>query len=61
MSHPKIEIFRDRRGEYRWHLRASNGQIVCQGESHKRQRDALRAVLRVQETFASATLAEGAK
>lgn len=31
---PRVEIFRDRFGEYRFRLKGANGEIVAQGESH---------------------------
>jgi len=53
----KAEIFRgeaklDRNfdvyyaGDWFWHLRASNGQIVCQSEGYTRRSDAKRALIR---------------
>jgi uncharacterized protein len=30
----KFEIYKDRRGEYRWRLKAGNGEIVATGESY---------------------------
>jgi len=52
MRNPRIEIFQDKRGEWRWHLRATNGRIVCQGESHTSKRDAIRAAKAVVATCA---------
>ena len=30
----RIVVYRDMAGEYRWHRKASNGEILSQGESH---------------------------
>lgn len=38
----KFRIYRDSAGEWRWHLLASNGRIVAQGESYRSRRDARR-------------------
>jgi uncharacterized protein YegP (UPF0339 family) len=38
-----VEILRSRNGEYRWRLRAGNGEIVASGEGHPTCRHALRA------------------
>lgn len=43
----RLQIYRDRRKQYRWRLRAGNGRIVAVGESHPRKRDATRAFSRV--------------
>lgn len=40
----KVEIYPDAPGEYRWRLKARNGRIVCQGESHPTYAAAKRAV-----------------
>lgn len=32
---PKFEIYKDKKGEYRFRLKASNGQIIATGESYK--------------------------
>lgn len=41
---PKFIVFQDKRGGWCWHLKAANGRIIAQGESHTSQRDAWRAV-----------------
>lgn len=41
----KLYIFKDKRGEYRWHLRAGNGKIVADSaESYKTLRNVYRAL-----------------
>jgi uncharacterized protein YegP (UPF0339 family) len=43
----RIQTFKDARGEWRWRLRAANGRIVAQGESHATQAKAQRAAVGV--------------
>jgi uncharacterized protein YegP (UPF0339 family) len=43
MPAPSVEYFQDVKGQWRWRVRATNGEIVCQGESHDSRRDAERA------------------
>jgi len=44
MNAPTIEIYRDDAGEYRWRLRAANGELVATaGEGFTREADAERA------------------
>lgn len=58
---PTVEVYEERSGvpvdglppAWRWRLRAGNGEVLCSGEGHTRQTDALRAAMRVQEIFAS--------
>lgn len=33
-KHPKFELFRDRGGEYRFHLKAANGKVIAVSESY---------------------------
>lgn len=40
---PYVEIYRDRRGEYRWRLRAGNSEVVATGEAHGSSSNARRA------------------
>jgi len=43
MEHPQVEFFKDRAGEYRWHIRAKNNRIICDcGEGYTRKRDCIR-------------------
>ena len=35
LTHPKFEVYQDKAGEYRFRLKASNGQIVAAGEGYK--------------------------
>lgn len=35
---PRIHIYKDRKGEWRWRLKSSNGKIVAEsGEGYKRK------------------------
>ncbi len=39
-----IEVYQDRRGEWRWRAKARNGQIVADcAEGYKRRRDAVKS------------------
>ena len=45
-KHNTFTVYRDKRKEWRWRLKASNGHILADsGEGYKRKRDCLRAVL----------------
>ncbi len=34
-KHPKFEIYKDKAGEFRFRLKATNGQIIATGEGYK--------------------------
>ncbi len=39
----RLELYRDRAREWRWRLRAPNGEVMATGESHRRRSNARRA------------------
>lgn len=44
MAAPVFEVFPDAEGQYRWHLKAGNGEIVAQSESYPSRSNAERGV-----------------
>ena len=44
LTHPKFEVYQDKAGEYRFRLKARNGQIVATGESYKQLPSCLNGV-----------------
>jgi uncharacterized protein YegP (UPF0339 family) len=40
----KFEIFKDRRGEYRFRLKAPNGRIIAVSEGYKYRKNVLRGI-----------------
>lgn len=53
MKKPKITIYRDEVGGWRWRLQSANGRIIAQGESHGSERHARRAAATTVRTAAS--------
>jgi uncharacterized protein YegP (UPF0339 family) len=54
MRTPKFIIYRDKKSEYRWQLRASNGRIIAEsGEGYKRKRSIIKLIQRKFETSES--------
>ena len=53
MKGPRFEAYRSRDG-WRWRLRARNGRVIAVGESHTRERDAMRAAVTVATTASDA-------
>lgn len=50
MINAKFEIYRTRSGQYRWRLRAANGEIIAHGESYKRREKCHDAIKLVQQS-----------
>jgi uncharacterized protein YegP (UPF0339 family) len=52
----KFEIYKDKRGEFRFRLKAGNGQVVAQGEAYPTKAHARRGAEAVQNAAAGATV-----
>ena len=44
MKTPKFEVWKNKAGEWQWHLRGANGEIMGAGEGYKRKAGAVRGV-----------------
>jgi uncharacterized protein YegP (UPF0339 family) len=51
----KFEIFKDKRGEYRFHLKASNGEVIASSEGYKTKASAENGIKSVQTNAPDAT------
>lgn len=54
----KFEIFKDRKGKYRFRLIATNGRIVCQSEGYTRKANCRAGIMSVQYNAPKAVIAE---
>ena len=52
----KFEIYKDSRGEYRFRLKAGNGEIVATGESYKTKSGVKDGIEAVKRAAAAATI-----
>ena len=43
-KHPKYEVYQDKAGEYRFRLKARNGEIIATGEGYKAKASALNGI-----------------
>lgn len=43
-KHPKFEVYQDKAGEYRFRLKAKNGEIIATGESYKAKAGCLNGI-----------------
>jgi len=53
----KFEYYKSSDG-WRWHLKGRNGEIVASGEAYTRKADVLRAIIRIQNSAAKASIIE---
>lgn len=44
VTNPKFEVYLDKRGEYRFRLKARNGEIIATGEGYKAKASCLNGI-----------------
>ena len=44
VTNPKFEVYKDKAGEFRFRLKARNGEIICTGESYKAKASCLNGI-----------------
>jgi len=49
MPTPKFEIFKDKKNEFRFRLKAGNGEIIAVGESYPDKKSALKGIASIQK------------
>jgi len=54
----KFEIIKDKRGEYRFHLKAANGEIIATSEGYKTKASAKNGIESVQKNAPDATVVD---
>ncbi len=57
-KHPKFEIYLDKKGEYRFRLTATNGQIIAVGEGYKAKAGCLNGIESVKKNAPDAEIVE---
>ena len=53
---PKYEIFNDKEGKFRFHLRASNGEIICASQGYTAKQGAHTGIASLKENAPSAEI-----
>lgn len=56
----KFELFKDKSGEFRWHLKAANGEIVASSQGYKTRAAAEKGIESVKAN-AGATVVDNTK
>ncbi|MBR4099301.1 MAG: YegP family protein [Clostridium sp.] len=56
--HPKFEVYQDKAGEYRFRLKATNGQVIATSEGYKAIKSCLNGVESVKTNAVDASIVE---
>lgn len=57
-KHPKFEVYTDKAGEYRFRLKATNGQVIAVSEGYKAEASCLNGIESVKKNAADADVVE---
>lgn len=57
-KHPKFEVYADKAGEFRFRLKATNGQIIAVGEGYKAKASCLNGIESVKKNAPDAEIVE---
>lgn len=55
-KNPKFEVYKDKAGEIRFRLKASNGQIICSGEGYKSREMCMNGIASVKKNVVDAKI-----
>lgn len=57
-KNPKFEVYTDKAGEFRFRLKATNGQIIATSEGYKAMKSCLNGIESVKKNAVDATIVE---
>ena len=57
-KHPKFEVYLDKKGEYRFRLKAKNGEIIATGEGYKSKSGCLNGIESIKKNAPEAPAAK---
>ena len=58
VKHPKFEVYTDKAGEFRFRLKATNGQIIAVGEGYKKKASCMNGIESVKKNAVDAKIVE---
>ncbi len=58
LKHPKFEVYLDKKGEYRFRLKARNGEIIATGEGYKSKASCLNGIESIKKNAPEAAVVE---
>lgn len=59
VKNPKFEVYTDKAGEFRFRLKATNGQVIATGEGYKSKAGCMNGVESVKKNAPDAEIVEG--
>lgn len=59
VKNPKFEVYTDKAGEFRFRLKATNGQLIATGEGYKSKAGCMNGVESVKKNAPDAEIVEG--
>lgn len=57
-TNPKFEVYKDKKGEFRFRLKAKNGQIIATGEGYAKLDGCMKGIASVQKNAKDAKITE---
>ena len=57
-KNPKFEVYKDKAGEFRFRLKATNGEIILTGESYKAKAGCLKGIESIRKNAADSPVVE---
>lgn len=54
----KFEVYKDKKGDFRFRLKASNGQIIATGQSYKTKNSCLNGIESIKKNVVDAEIEE---
>lgn len=57
-KHPKFEVYQDKAGEFRFRLKATNGQVIAASEGYKKLASCLKGIESVKKNAVDAKIVE---
>ena len=57
-KNPKFEVYKDKKGEFRFRLKARNGEIIATGEGYKAKKSCLNGIASVKKNAPGAAVAK---
>lgn len=58
VKHPKFEVYKDKAGEYRFRLKATNGEIIATGEGYKAKAGCMNGIESIRKNAPDAEIVE---
>ena len=54
----KFEVYKDKKGEFRFRMIAANGQVIAQGESYKAKKSCLNGIASIKKNAPKAEVVD---